>query len=294
MVVGRCNKVLLTSLLVLISFFNAIASDFNGGFINVKKAFNQGLVDVEMISLGCYNGDCLTMFLTNKTEKTLLLEIDAGQMLEPFDPTFQPFLIKNRQKLALPAGVSKELVIAVFGGNMKKQVPGNEQYFAFADSTPNLWYQVTNYLAINDFEEALAQKAVWSVTNQFPMNAVCSTNKKETARIRLYLKSILPYEDQGMNLFFKTDSLGIPSNELASIRLEVPYSVRNNTMVSFYITNKRGEMVKKLKQGIPRNPGSYTYEVEFPVSGWRPGEYFIIMRSPEQLLLKKPFTIESF
>lgn len=294
MVIGRCNKVLLTSLLVLISFFNATASDFNGGFINVKKAFDQGLVDVEMMSLGCYNSDCLTMFLTNKTEKTLLLEIDAGQMLEPFDPTFQPFLIKNRQKLALPAGVSKELVIAVFGGNMKKQVPGNEQYFAFADSTPDLWYQVTNYLAINDFEEALAQKAVWSVTNQFPMNAVCSTNKKETARIRLYLKSILPYEDQGMNLFFKTDSLGIPSNELASIRLELPYSVRNNTMVSFYITNKHGEMVKKLKQGIPRNPGSYTYEVEFPVSGWRPGEYFIIMRSPEQLLLKKPFTIESF
>jgi hypothetical protein len=294
MVIGWRNKVLLTSLFVFIGFCHAAFAVTNGGFVNVKKAFDKGLVDVEMVSLGCYNSDCLTMFITNKTDKTLLLEIDAGQMLDPFDPSFQPYLIKNRQKLALPAGVSKELIIAVFCANMKKQVPDSEQYFAFADSTPNPWYQLTNYLAINDFEVELAQKAVWSVTNQFPMNAVCSANKKETNRIRLYLQSILPYEDQGMNLFFKTDSLGIPTNELASIRLEVPYSVRNNTMVSFYITNQRGEMVKKLKQGIPRNPGSYTYEVEFPVIGWRPGEYFVVVRSPEQLLLKKAFKIESF
>lgn len=290
----RYNKVLLTAYLLISTFFGSVFATEIGGFVNIKKAFENGEVDIEMTSLGCYNSACLTLFISNKTEKTLLLEIDAGQMLEPFDPSFKTLLIKNRQKLALPVGVSKELVLDVYSANMKKRVPENNQQFTFTDSTPNLWYQVVNYLAINDFDGELAQKAVWSVTNNFPMNAVCSTNKKETARLRLYLKSILPFDDQGMNLYFQTDSLGIPTNELASIRLEVPYSLRNNTMVSFYITNERGELVKKLKQGVPRNPGSYTYEVEFPVIGWRPGNYFVVMRSPEQLLLKKPFNLESF
>jgi hypothetical protein len=294
MVKGVFNRVLLTIVLVVAVNVLSTASSSFGGFISLKKAFEQDLISLEMIGLGCYNDACLEINIENKTDKTLLLEIDAGTLLEPFDPLYQPFLIKDKQKMALPAGIAKRIKLAVYCANINKAPPAENEMFAFADSTPTLWYQVVNYLAMNDFEKELAQKAVWSVTSKFPMNAVCSANKQETAKIRLYLQSILPFEDQGVNLFFKNDSMGIPTKELEFMRLELPYSLRNNTMVSFYITDSHGQMVKKLKQGIPRNPGSYTYEVEFSVVGWRPGDYFIIMRSPEQLLLKKPFKLEVY
>lgn len=266
----------------------------SGGFMSLKKAFDQGKIALTLTSLGCYNDACLSMFIVNKTNETLLLEIDAGLLIEPFNPEYQSYLIKERQKIALPTGVEKTLKLDVFSASIKKKVAGIDEYYALTDSTPTLWYQVVNYLAINDYEPLLGQRAVWAVTNQFPVNAVCSANKKETARLRTYLQTIIPVEDTWVNLFFTVDSMGIPTKSLEKIRLDMPYSVRNNTMVSFYIANERGEIIKKLKQNVPRNPGSYQYEVEFSIVNWPVGTYYLMVRSPEQMLLKKPFSLNTF
>lgn len=272
---------------------NAKANEL-GGFINIKKAYEQQLIDLEMTSLGCYNGNCLQLVITNKTDKTLLIELDAGQLLEPFDPKFQSFLMKNRQKIALPEGVSKELNIEVFSANMKKQTPTIGAFFAFPDSTPTFWHQVCNYLTINDYEKKIAQKAVWFITNDFPYSAVCSENKKETAKIRLYLQSLKPNENAAVNIYYKTDSMGVPVKVFDMMTFDLPYHIRNNTMLSAYVSNDRGQPVKRLKQGIPRNPGSYTYEAKFSIAGWPPGDYFIVLRTQDQLLLKKSVKLSYF
>lgn len=281
---------------VLVLFFYTFVIEANatGGFINIKQAFEEGKIDVEIASLGCYNDECARIFITNKVAQTLLIEIDAGQLLDPFEPDFQPFLIKEKHRMAIPEGVEKELLVEVFCANMKKSVPKNELQFTFADSTPSKWYQLTNYLAMNDISSDLGQKAVWCLTNRFPLAAVCNKDKAETARLRKYMLTLINGEAPWMDLFFKTDSAGMPTNELEAIRLEVDYAVRNNTMMSFYITNERGQLVKQLAQRIPRNPGKYTYEVEFSVEGWPFGTYHLIMRSPEQLLKKQPFTLKRF
>lgn len=282
----------LTLLFIGISWSTLINA--NGGFSSFYQAQQNQLIDLACQAMPGQNTNYIVLTFNNNTSETLLLELEAGTLLDPFSPSHTSLLSREKHRVALPAEVSKTLKVAVYSTSLKK-MPADTFRYAIAKEAPEKWYQAANYLAMNEYDSTLAQKAIWAITANFPFSAVCSEQKDQTQRLRTYLTTLLDEtEEPWVALFFQTDSTGRPVRQFQSLRISTPYQVRNNTMLSFYILNQSGQLIQKLQQGIPRNPGNYTYEVELRIAHWPPGIYQLVIRSPEQMLLRKQFVLEVF
>ena len=260
-------------LCLLLSFsFNRDATD-NKKYISIQRHVDEGRLKAQITGLGGYQKDCIEFLLENNTPDSLWIQLEPGRRLVSEDTLIQDILIVKEENILLAAHEKKHLKGYGFCCQSSKRSPGNGSKFNTGYMAPAGWIELAKVINANKFPASSVQHAIWVLSNNHPISSIHATNMENIKVLRETVAGIKGIELPWYTLTFVKDTAQLFSGRPEMLFGKIDYYIRNNTVVTINIRDKRGRIVKSLTKGKTANPGKYTYDLKLNVKAWPKGEY---------------------
>jgi len=261
-------------------------------FISIEELTNKGLLETNIRGLGGYQEDCIEFDLQNKTSDTLLVYIEAGRRLTSVDTTIQDiFLVKNKKFKIFPRK-KKKIKGYGFCCQSNKHAPYADAVFNIGHLAPDDWILLAEVINKNDFPAQSIQNAVWVLSDNHEFSSI---NAKDLATIQDLRKTIAEIKDIKIpwyTLTYATDTAKLFSNRPEQIVGNFNYRVKNNSVITISIKDKRGQILKRIVNAESKGPGEYNFNLNMNILKWKKGEYAVyIYQDYSKLISKKVFIL---
>ncbi len=261
-------------------------------FSSVKELTNKGFLETKIRGLGGYQKDCIEFDLQNKTSDTLLVYIEAGRILTSVDTAIQDiFLVKNLKFKIFPRK-RKKIKGYGFCCQSKKNAPYVDAKFNLGYLASDDWILLAEVINKNNFPAQSIQNAVWVLSDN---HAFSSINAKDLSTIQDLRKTIAKIKDLEIpwyTLRYATDTAKLFSDRPEQIVGNFNYRVKNNSVITISIKDKRGQIVKRMVNAESKGPGEYEFNLNLNVLRWKKGEYAVyIYQDYSKLIRKKVFIL---
>jgi hypothetical protein len=138
----------------------------------LSEAVKQGVVRVEAISKGGYNGQCLHLDVQNLSRETLRVEVDPGLIYRPLSSEYQHLVALGGEGVVLSPQSCGQLDLRTFCGKSEAHSPTAGHTYRFWKQGDAVLQQTLNYLQAHNLEGTLGQSAVWVLTSGHSLSSV--------------------------------------------------------------------------------------------------------------------------
>jgi len=261
-------------------------------FSSIKELTNKGFLETKIRGLGGYQKDCIEFDLQNKTADTLLVYIEAGRILTSIDTTIQDiFLVKNLKFKIFPRKI-KKIKGYGFCCQSNKKAPYVDAEFNLGYLASDDWILLAEVINKNNFPAKSIQNAVWVLSDNHEFSSI---NAKDLSTIQDLRKTIAKIKDLKIpwyTLTYATDTAKLFSDRPEQIVGSFNYRVKNNSVITISIKDKRGQIVKRMVNAESKGPGEYEFNLNLNVLKWKKGEYAVyIYQDYSKLIRKKVFIL---
>jgi len=263
-------------------------------YIPVADAFKKGLVDVELISKGGHEGDCMSMKVTNRINDSLFLAIEPGRILNAFDSAMQDILIIHDENFLLASGEKADLSIYGFCCESNNGSPRDSANFSLGAMGDSNLVAIAKFLNENDYPPDIAQEAVWAISDDHSIASVYAEDVANIDKLKEFLSDLkgveIPwysaeYEESGEN------DLRVFTERVESIAGEVEIWIPHHCIVDIRVEDQMGKIMEVFEEMVAYGPGRYFYEFKFPVFDWPKGKYYLTIRTDGNALYRKEFEL---
>jgi hypothetical protein len=146
---------------------------------SINEAIDKGMLDLKIS--GAYNpsiflevadndgvhyGKCMTMILKSKIDSGILLRLDCGTQLIPFDTSVQTMIVT--QKAVFPLYPNKTYATRFYAmcGQLHDAAPYFEKTFRIGELADTGLVKLANYLGDNYIQNMIGQHAMWAYTDE--------------------------------------------------------------------------------------------------------------------------------
>ena len=270
------------------------------GFMNeipvmtLQEAMNKKLTEVNIVSLGSYQGESVIMEIKNLSTKPLRINVEPGRVLKAPDDKYQNLLIvQGRQFIMKPNGSSAERLNAFCCESNDAGPAQNLKYkpHQLADSS---LVKLASYVHTNKSSLGTnsIQQAIWAISNKHATAAITISNEKELNMKHLvaqlknepvpwYIIKQKVYQLQNGRIHLVNDTL---EGKMAYTSSGWTYSKLN-----IYDPKDNGVLISIgswLKPGI-----NNTYPVNIDVKKLPKGKYKLTLEDEKQIFTQKDIEI---
>lgn len=138
------------------------------GFLELKitGASNPLLFDEVIDRDGVHFGKCMAIVLKSKIDSLILLKIDCGTALIPFDTTFQKMIVTKTVELPLYPNHTYATRFYAMCGQIDYDPPYNESFYQVGQLADSTTVKLAKYLEENFIQNMIGQHALWAYTDQ--------------------------------------------------------------------------------------------------------------------------------
>lgn len=261
-------------------------------FISIEELSKRGLLGVNISGLGGYQEDCIEFDLQNKTSDTLLVYIEAGRRLTSVDTTIQDiFLVKNKKFKIFPK-LRKKIKGYGFCCQSNKAAPYEKSVFNIGYLSPDNWILLAEVIDKNNFPVQSIQHAVWVLSDNHEFSSVTAKDLSSIQDLRKTIAEIKGIKIPWYTLSYQTDTTMLFSNRPETISGNYNYYVKNNSVITISIKDKKGQIIKKIVDAESKGPGEYRFDLNMNILKWKKGEYAVyIYQDYSKLISKKVFVL---
>ncbi|MBI1307738.1 MAG: hypothetical protein GC181_14135 [Bacteroidetes bacterium] len=254
----------------LISF-----TEENDRFLSVEKLLEAGKINVEITGTGGYQQNCVSFEITNRTSSVLPLKIEAGRRLLSEDSLEQDIFLVHENRFELKPHEKK--VVSGFGFccQSSNHSPHSGSGFKIGFMAPEKWIRLAKYIDQHRDVNTGIQTAVWILSNNHSISGL-RYNGSESEKQLLNIVSDL--SGQEMPWYFTKyapDTARAFSDRPVKITGEIPFSLKNNAVVSIVVADAHGRVVDHIREAKIFNRGDYTEMLNLSVDHWPKGKYHI-------------------
>lgn len=260
--------------------------------VDVVKAAEEGMIDVEYTSLSGSSRDCVSMHITNKSTRPLKLSVDPGLRVYTHDPGEQDILVTREAEFTVAAGKEVEVPLWGYCCESMNTTPGLESEFSHADYAGDLLCSVANHLNLNEYLPSMEQNAVWSVSNMHPIAGIYDEEADNSDQLREFCADLLEEEVPFYNIQYG-DVLDQPfTDEPGKLSGSMEYRVDETCKVDLILLDPDGEELVQFFEGRLRHPQAiYKQNFEFEATSMKRGEYRFQLVSGEEVLEERMMTL---
>lgn len=253
--------------------------------IPLERAVNDALVSITAISTGGHSGECLSLTLTNRSDRPIRTSIPPGWLMQNTDPAAQDLMIVDRQPVELAGNSSRTVTCRAFCVESTDGSPEQGIGLRSVGLAQPTWVKLAEHLVKNQVAESDAQTAVWAVANGHDIAGIdpnATGLRKFVAEltgrpIPWYAKTYAPTTEEGR----------VFSDATTAVHGEIDFYLNTNGVVTVLVHNAQGRLVHTIGKDRHLGPGQYGMEVDLTVLGWAKGTYTIQFFVDGSQLLKK-------
>lgn len=289
----KYKLIIFTSILFLFSFtYLTKDSPPPDDFISIEELTKTGRLKTNIIGLGGYREECIEFDLQNKTDDTLFVYIEAGRRLLSVDTTIQDiFLVKNKKFKLFPRK-RKKVKGYGFCCQSSKHAPYEDAVFNLGYLAPDDWILLAEVIDKNDFPTQSIQNAVWVLSDNHEFSSVTAKDLLTILDLRKTIAQIKDIKIPWYTLSYQTDTARLFSNRPEKIIGNFNYRVKNNSVITISIKDKRGQIIRKIVNAESKGPGEYNFNLDMDILKWKKGEYAVyIYQDYSKLISKKVFIL---
>jgi hypothetical protein len=144
----------------------------------IKVAIDKGLLELkisgasdprlfyEMVDKdGVHYGKCMAIILKSNIDSLILLKIESGTELIPFDSTFQTMIVTKTVELPLYPSQTYATRFYAMCGQIHDAPPHIESLYKFGELADSNTVKLSKYFDKNFIQSMIAQHALWAYTD---------------------------------------------------------------------------------------------------------------------------------
>ena len=253
--------------------------------IDVVKAEEDGMIDVQYTSLSGSSRDCVNMQINNKSSRLLKLSIDPGLRIFTENPDEQDILVTREAEFIVDVGKTVDVPLWGYCCESLNSTPRLESEFSHADYAGELLCSMANHLNLNEYLPSIEQNAVWSVSNAHPIAGIYHEQAENTAQLREFCADLLEEEVPFYNIMYG-DVLDQPfDDQPGKLNGSMEYRVDETCKVDLLLLDPDGKLLVEFFEGRLRHPQAvYKQSFEFEATSMKRGEYKFQLVSDEKVL----------
>lgn len=260
-------------------------------YVSIEQLAAQKQIDVQLQSLGGYQGNCVQLYITNNTAVDQHILLEAGRRLDNTDPGKQDILVVKEQNILLAAGSSVTVQAYGFCCMASSGAPVAGQKFELG------WMETGNLLwiaqLINKYNLPIPtmQSAVWVFSNQHNIASIIASKDASLKDFRREVATHLGIEIPWYDIFYEEDSLQIFSNRHYRLTGEIEYSFAGNGWLNMIVRNSSRQTIYNFTNPAYMGTGSHLCEIDLNIKNWPQGNYSIEVYQDDILRKKTNFSL---
>lgn len=277
--------------LILPFFLNSLSSQITS-FVSIEELAKNKKIDVELKSLGGYQGDVVQIDITNLTSEELHIWLEAGRRLDNLNNGQQDILVVKSQKFNLNANKNTTITAYGFCCQAHNGAPKGDQEFSlgYMEKDNLLW--LAQYL--NDhpnLDLSIMQHAIWVFSDGNNIGSMMLSNEEAVVDLKREMCKKLGIEVPWYEIYYDKDSNAVFSNVHYKLKGPIQYSLPNRGWFSMVVRNPSRQMVYKFTNAAFVEGGVYNYDVDLSIKDWPKGKYNIEIYLDDVLKKQISFTI---
>lgn len=261
-------------------------------YTSIQELAIQSKIEVELKSLGGYQGNCVQLELENKTKEQLHIWLEAGRRLDNTNPGQQDILVVKEQKVDLQPGATKTILAFGFCCMADQGAPSSGTKFELG------WMEKDNLLWIAQFinsqpalEHHIIQSAVWIFSNGNNPAGIIDDKNENTKTLKRAIADKLNIEMPWYEIYYERDSARVFSDKHYKLNGTIEYALPNRGWVTMLVRGQSKQVLHRFTETAFVEGGNYTYEVDLNIKNWPKGKYDIEIYLDDAMKKKINFTI---
>jgi hypothetical protein len=146
--------------------------------ISINEAIDKGMLELKISGAydprifyeildkeGVHYGKCMAIILKSKIDSVILLRLDCGTQLIPFDTTVQTMIVTQKAVFPLYPNEAYATRFYAMCGQLHDAAPNIETTLRIGELADTGLVKLANYLEDNYIQNVLGQHAMWAFTD---------------------------------------------------------------------------------------------------------------------------------
>jgi len=276
-----------TQFILGLAFCLFITNVYANEYISVQLLQEQGLVELNIKSLGFYQGDCIEFQVKNTTSGELNIWVEAGRRLTSEDENTQDILITKEIKTTLTAMEKRTIRVLGFCCQSSNKAPKQDDIFKIGFMAPAEWLQLTDFMKDKEFDTNDIQMAVWVISDLHNPASICNTDDPKIIALKKKVAEIRKIEVPWYCVHYESDVELLFSHRHHFFTGKFEFKIRHYCTVTIQIRTQSGRLMKTLSQDATYSEGEYVYQMNQNIKGWEKGNYEILVLEDNSNLISK-------
>lgn len=280
------------------SFLSIIALLFllhihaQNAYTSIEQLAKESKIELELKSLGGYQGSCVEINIKNLTSEKLQLWLEAGRRLDNTDPTQQDILVLKEQKFELKAHAESTINAYGFCCMAHNGSPsiGKKYTIGWMETGNLLW--IAQYInETNGLDQSIIQSAVWIFSNGNNPASMLLSKEEKVQDLKKAVASKLNIEIPWYEIYYKKDTNSVFSDKHYTLKGTIEYGLHNRGWISMVVRGPQKQIFHKFTETAFVEGGHYSYDVDLNIRNWPKGKYEIEIVLDDIMKKKIEFTI---
>lgn len=270
--------------LILFAVLLGFSSNAKLSRTSLKRGIFSKQLTVDATSLGGIARSCLKLAITNTTKDTLTVTVDPALIFTAEDTNYQNLVTWGDEVLVIEPSVTKEVDLVAFCGKSYAKCPRPKMKYKFWRQGDTNMVSTMRYAKKNNISPWVTQSAVWTYTNNHPINTVYDYGHPEESQ------QMVAYIAKQKKLTMPTQYMQLTTHERAGEavtreddlrKIYVPIKWKSMAEVRhMYVTvlKENGDVYKRIINNEHISGDEHTVWVEFNSVNDRKGTYYIELK----------------
>lgn len=246
------------SLLAFIAIMLTTSSIPVDCYISVLDLKQSGMLQIFGTGRGGHNGTCLSVVYRNTGQDTLYGSLDPGTIFISDDASAQDILITRIDRFVAAPGYNGEMVAWGYCCRAHRAGPPKGNKFGQIKRANDTLMKLAQFLNINYYSITAEQNAIWVISDGNPVASIPEGEKRENVPLRKKVCELIGEAYPWYTVEYASSDQPF-SNKPQRVYGEIAYQIANGCLVDAVLYNEDGTKLKVLMQGVPRQPGRYTF-----------------------------------
>ena len=276
---------------IVLFFILTNLSAFCEEFPSAFEASKKGIINCSFKGniTGTHYTTPLTGIITNNKNKEIIVIFENGRTFIADDSTFQNLIITEEKILTLKPNQKKTYIFHAMCIESSDKAPSEKAIYALGPMAEEKLCKMTRFIQENKFYNSSGQNAIWTITNNLPIENIIGFDETNTNKIVEKAAEILgkPIPPKPSPNDYTHNLRSTNMKRIIEGYIEYDFPKSENVTIAMF--DKNNIIVRELYHNPFEKPGPHKQKFQFDATIYNDKYYYIKLMVEDKVFYTRKF-----